>query len=284
MPVSVKSNKVENYVRQQIVTGEWPAGAKVPSDNELCSELGVSYMTVKTVLSRLAGEGLLTRKRRLGTHVSEGVACGNIAIVVRADTLNSPVGYYYRALLRNFRSLIDSAGCRCILAAGHGEAEDEFVESIHLFDTPVIKQTIGLICFDSANILRSRNGREQAMPIVYMTSVSAVEGEHSVVLDYGKMLEQGVALLKKSGFSDHIVVHVGAPDNRSDSPLPGHDYGIYQLHTTFSKLVNRINQYYGIIYSDPHQHNDSNYCHDIQGLSLDIEYPNGANYRQGNSQ
>ena len=59
MLASVKSNKVEKFVRQKIVSGGWPAGAKVPSDAELSAQLGVS----------------------------DGVACGNVGVVFRAESM-----------------------------------------------------------------------------------------------------------------------------------------------------------------------------------------------------
>ena len=224
MPASVKSNKVEDYVRQQIVSGSWPAGAKVPSDDELSKQLEVSYMTVKTVLSRLAGEGLLSRKRRAGTRVSDGVACGNIAAVFRTESLQSLGTDYYRSVLERARDLIEADGYRCVLAAGHGETEERFRDSTHLFDTPTVKQTVGVICFEGSVHLDFC--REMGIPVVYSTSAIPPEGEHCVFLDYEQMLSRGVSLLQEKGFEDFVLITMSGLERRFDR---GHDSGLRKL-------------------------------------------------------
>lgn len=214
MIASVKSNKVEKYVRQKIVSGGWPAGAKVPSDAELSTELGVSYMTVKTVLSRLAGEGLLNRKRRAGTRVSDGVACGNVGVVFRSESLQGMGTNYYRSMFGHVRDLIEANGYRCILAAGHGETEERFRNSISLFDTVTAKQTVGVICFEgSANLDFCK---QMGIPVVYSTSAIPPTNEHCVLLDYEQMLSQGVSLLQEKGYEDFILITMGSPESELD--------------------------------------------------------------------
>jgi DNA-binding LacI/PurR family transcriptional regulator len=204
MPASTKSNRVEDYVRQQIVRGHWPAGAKVPSDAELSAQLDVSYMTVKTVLSRLAGEGLLHRKRRAGTHVSDGASCGNIGVVFRTESLQTMGSDYYRSMFERARDQIEVDGYRCVLAAGQGPSEAQFRKSTALFDIATIKRTTGVICFDASVNLDFCS--ETGIPVVYSTSAIPAKGEHCVFLDYEQMLNQGVSLLQGKGFDDFFLL------------------------------------------------------------------------------
>lgn len=62
--------QVREHVQQRIAAGEWPPGARVPSENELTQQLGVSRMTVNRALRELAAEGLLRREQGVGTFVA----------------------------------------------------------------------------------------------------------------------------------------------------------------------------------------------------------------------
>lgn len=63
---------VKQMILARINGGEWAPGARVPSENELVAELGLSRMTVNRALRELANEGVLTRVQGLGTFVAEG--------------------------------------------------------------------------------------------------------------------------------------------------------------------------------------------------------------------
>lgn len=63
--------QLESIFRQQISSGQWSPGARIPSENELNRTLGVSRMTVRGVLTRLVEDGLLVRVAGKGTFVAE---------------------------------------------------------------------------------------------------------------------------------------------------------------------------------------------------------------------
>lgn len=52
------------------MSGEWPPGYRLPYEHELMAEYGCSRMTVSKVLSGLAAQGLITRRRRAGSVVA----------------------------------------------------------------------------------------------------------------------------------------------------------------------------------------------------------------------
>lgn len=63
---------VKQMILGRIRNGDWPPRHRIPSENELVAELGVSRMTVNRALRELALEGVLARVQGLGTFVAEG--------------------------------------------------------------------------------------------------------------------------------------------------------------------------------------------------------------------
>lgn len=63
--------QVKAFVRGKTRSGEWKAGDKIPSENELVKVLRVSRMTVNRALRELSEEGELVRRGGVGTFVGE---------------------------------------------------------------------------------------------------------------------------------------------------------------------------------------------------------------------
>ena len=62
-------HQVEKDLRQLISSGELPVGAMMPTENQLCEAYGVSRQTMRTALTRLVDDGLITRTAGRGTFV-----------------------------------------------------------------------------------------------------------------------------------------------------------------------------------------------------------------------
>lgn len=63
--------QVADYLRNNIYAEEWGKGEKIPSENEIMSELNVSRGTVKKAVSLIVEEGLLQQIQGKGTYVTE---------------------------------------------------------------------------------------------------------------------------------------------------------------------------------------------------------------------
>ncbi|AYA65930.1 histidine utilization repressor [Alteromonas sp. RKMC-009] len=59
-----------NDIRQQILSGTWPPGYKIPFEHELVENYGCSRMTVNKAITSLVDEGLIHRRRRAGSFVA----------------------------------------------------------------------------------------------------------------------------------------------------------------------------------------------------------------------
>jgi GntR family transcriptional regulator len=63
--------QVRETLRQQINSGALQPGQKLPAEDELAAAFGVSRMTVRQGIADLTDEGLLYRRRGIGTFVTQ---------------------------------------------------------------------------------------------------------------------------------------------------------------------------------------------------------------------
>ncbi len=61
---------IAEALRARILAGDWPPGHPIPTEASLMAEFGCSRMTVYRALWGLAEAGLITRRRRAGSHVA----------------------------------------------------------------------------------------------------------------------------------------------------------------------------------------------------------------------
>jgi GntR family histidine utilization transcriptional repressor len=61
--------QVKNYILDRILSGEWPPEERIPSENQMVKQLGVSRMTANRALRELTSEGYLVRIHGVGTFV-----------------------------------------------------------------------------------------------------------------------------------------------------------------------------------------------------------------------
>ena len=62
--------QVKSYILERLRSGQWRPEARIPSENELVEQWGVSRMTVNRALRELAAEGFLVRLQGVGTFVA----------------------------------------------------------------------------------------------------------------------------------------------------------------------------------------------------------------------
>ena len=65
--------QIEAILKSKILTGELKEGDRLPPENELSKQFGVSPLTVRQALSSLVGEGLLDRKPGIGTMIKKNL-------------------------------------------------------------------------------------------------------------------------------------------------------------------------------------------------------------------
>ena len=101
------SQQVFDQLREQILAGDWTPGDKLPSENELAAQFGVSRVTVRNALHKLSGLGLLE------THFGEGSFVRGAGAEAALNQL-VPLLYLGRETLRDiltFRRVVEGPIC-----------------------------------------------------------------------------------------------------------------------------------------------------------------------------
>lgn len=64
------SKQIADWISQQILTGQWPVGTKLPPQRQLAIMLGVNRSTVQEAIDELKAAGILSSKMGSSTYVS----------------------------------------------------------------------------------------------------------------------------------------------------------------------------------------------------------------------
>ena len=98
--------RIRLTLEQNILSGAWPPGYRIPSEHALMAAFGCSRMTLNKVLSGLAAIGLIERKRRAGSVVSQPRAQQSAVLQIpdlKAEVEARGEPYGYRLLSREKR-------------------------------------------------------------------------------------------------------------------------------------------------------------------------------------
>ena len=70
----IQKKKIDELVYEQLLSnireGVWKEGDKIPSEPELCTELGISRVTLRSSIQKLQSIGLLNVRQGKGTFVT----------------------------------------------------------------------------------------------------------------------------------------------------------------------------------------------------------------------
>ena len=62
--------QIHNQLRENIESGKWKVGQKIPAERELAASFDVSRMTLRQAIQALVDEGILERRVGSGTVVA----------------------------------------------------------------------------------------------------------------------------------------------------------------------------------------------------------------------
>ena len=73
------NRQVENYLRQLVMQERYQKGELLPTEMQLTQELGVARNTVRAAMDKLVREGVVTRKKGVGTQVNRAPVVTNLS-------------------------------------------------------------------------------------------------------------------------------------------------------------------------------------------------------------
>jgi GntR family transcriptional regulator, histidine utilization repressor len=125
--------RIRDDIEARIMSGDWPPGHRIPFEHELMAEYGCSRMTVNKVLSTLAANGLITRRRRAGSVVAEPSTQQAVLEIqdFALQAARAGIVYRFKILQRSVERIDAAAAQRTGLKAG---TEMLGVATLHLMD------------------------------------------------------------------------------------------------------------------------------------------------------
>lgn len=92
-------------IEGRIVSGEWPPGHRIPFEVDLATQYGCSRMTVNKVLTQLAKAGLIERRKKSGSFVTQPQAQSAVLEIhdIKAEVQSLNLPYSYRVVAQASR-------------------------------------------------------------------------------------------------------------------------------------------------------------------------------------
>ncbi len=97
--------RILSDIEGRILSGEWPPGHRIPFEMELAAAYDCSRMTVNKALSQLAKSGLIERRKRSGSFVTQPHAQSAVLEIrdIKAEVQSLGLTYDYQLLRREQR-------------------------------------------------------------------------------------------------------------------------------------------------------------------------------------
>lgn len=94
--------RILSDIEGQILSGHWPPGYRIPFEVDLAAHYGCSRMTVNKALTQLAKTGLIERRRKSGSYVTQPHAQSAVLEIrdIRQEVQSLGVPYTYELLAR----------------------------------------------------------------------------------------------------------------------------------------------------------------------------------------
>lgn len=92
-------SRILGDIEQRILSGEWPPGFRLPFEIDLAAQYGCSRMTANKVLTQLARAGLIERRKKSGSFVSQPVAQSAVLEIHDIETEVRSLNLAYRYLI-----------------------------------------------------------------------------------------------------------------------------------------------------------------------------------------
>ena len=210
-----KSASIEDYILTSIRNQRWKQGERMPSEPEMCEELGVSKTTLRIALKTLANRGVIERRRGAGSYVAKDLSANKIILFVNFESLSLSSGFIYRTLVTLLKERISAAGLTPVLGIASGADRDVFFSNIQFERRDDINEIVGAISLLTCPAKMRRVMNKFKIPLIelsgtgYGDNVCEEDGNH-VYLNSCNLIYRGLDMLARTGIGDFAVFYIGA--------------------------------------------------------------------------
>jgi GntR family transcriptional regulator of arabinose operon len=110
-----KYQSVISWLTEQIDSGKFSPGEKIPSENELCDRFGLSRQTIRHAISKLIDDGLVESRQGSGTYVSDQRAREGERNVIAVVTTYVD-DYIFPSTIRGIENTLSDKGYSMLLS------------------------------------------------------------------------------------------------------------------------------------------------------------------------
>lgn len=105
-----KFEEIVDFARRRIRNGKWMPGDRAPSENELSEQFGVSRMTARKALDRLASAGDIVRRKGSGSYIADDSVRSSFLVIRNiADEIRQSGRRYGSQVIRQCAVACDAA-------------------------------------------------------------------------------------------------------------------------------------------------------------------------------
>ncbi|UFU05957.1 GntR family transcriptional regulator [Ruania halotolerans] len=133
---ALKFQSLAGDLRRGILAGEWAADGKLPTENRLAADTGLSLTTVRRAYDELVEDGLILRRRGAGTFVIDRTA-GSPRQRLRIGVLVPDTHLYFPRMLQGIDDALSAARAGMQLATYHYDPAEEREDIAQLLDSGV---------------------------------------------------------------------------------------------------------------------------------------------------
>lgn len=128
-----KYSQIADIFRQRIARGTWPRGLKLPANESLAAEFGVSRVTIRQAVELLARDGILTAEQGRGTFITGTLAQDRW---LRVETSLSDLAEVYRDTSPQIINIAESLTAAPLTPAdGQAAQRYVFMRRVHSRDS-----------------------------------------------------------------------------------------------------------------------------------------------------
>ncbi|WP_042426143.1 LacI family DNA-binding transcriptional regulator [Streptacidiphilus anmyonensis] len=119
----LKFRTLADRLRREIAEGVWPAGSRLPTEQDLARAHGTSVSTVRRAVADLVDEALVVRRQGSGTYVLPPKAAARRAALI--GVIVPHAAFYYPRVLRGVEEELTAAGASSLTACSNYEQAQE---------------------------------------------------------------------------------------------------------------------------------------------------------------